>query len=264
MVGGLPDRRAPDPPAAGAPPAPGLSAGHRRQRSLYDRLWRDPRARALSPDLVRFRVWGPYLRPPVVDVGAGDALLARSFPGLGVVSVDLSAAGLGGAGGPAAVGAAEALPVGDGAVATVVLSEVLEHAARPADVLGECRRVLAPDGRLLLSTPLWPLSRAAHLYFWARTRQRPSPANLHVWDPQHERRYRLADLLDEVAGAGFRVERTVPLFGSASSLALYVVEPGVARVTGRSPRLAHLAVGVDRMIAPLDHPSAVALVCRPA
>ncbi|MDP3713012.1 MAG: class I SAM-dependent methyltransferase [Mycobacteriales bacterium] len=50
------------------------------------------------------------------------------------------------------------MPLPDAAVQQILLTEVLEHCQDPASVLGECFRVLAPGGRLLLTVPfLWPL-----------------------------------------------------------------------------------------------------------
>jgi SAM-dependent methyltransferase len=234
-----------------------------RQKKLYDGLWRAARTGPLSPDLIRFRVWEPHLKAPVVDIGAGDGLLARTYPDLGVLSVDLSGIGLLQARPLAAVGAAEALPLPGSSMRTVVLSEVLEHAERPQVVLEECRRVLTADGLLLLSTPLWPLARAEAAYHALRIRQRPTLQNISRWDPNHERRYDLKDLVAHTEAAGFRVEQVVPLFGSGSTAMMYFVEPVIARATGGPSRLAQRMTAVDRLLGPVDHPSGAALVCRP-
>lgn len=234
-----------------------------RQRQLYDELWRDARAHALSTDLVRFRLWAPHLRPPVVDVGAGDALLMRSFPSLDVISLDLSDVGLRQARGRSCAAAAEHLPLRDQSAMTVVMSEVLEHVTDPDGVLGECRRIVAPGGRLLLSVPLWPIARATYALFWRRMGQRPTLDNISEWDPEHERRFDLDDLLGRVTAAGFVVAENVPLFGSASSAAYYVAEPRLARLMKRPVRLAHRLTGVDRLLRGVDRSSAAALICVP-
>lgn len=238
--------------------APGAA---RRQRAHYDHLWGPARPGAASPDLIRFRVWRPHLESPVIDIGAGDALLSRCFPDHQVLSLDLSCVGLRQARGPAMSAAAEAVPVRDGAARSIVLSEVLEHAEDPKAVLAECWRVLRDDGVLLMSVPTWPLSTSERLYHWRRLGERPTLDNLSRWDPNHERRYRLDDLVSEVVCAGFVVNEVAPLFGSASSALLYGLEPLVARFSGRQPRLAQRVSVVDRMLRPIDHSSAVALVC---
>jgi SAM-dependent methyltransferase len=50
----------------------------------------------------------------------------------------------------------EALPLPDGSVDTITLLAVLEHLEDPGRLLGECRRVLADGGALLLTTPTPP------------------------------------------------------------------------------------------------------------
>ena len=239
-----------------------VSAGE-RQQALYDELWEGARSEAFSPDLIRFRIWGRYLRSPVLDIGAGDALLARYFASFRVFSADLSDVGLRHAPGPALVAAAEAVPLRSASMRSVVLSEVLEHAEEPARVLGECRRVLAADGVFLMSTPLWPVSTAEYAYHWRRMKERPSLENLAKWDPNHERRYDLHHLQAEVRAAGFAIQEVIPLFRSVTSSFLYVVEPLAARVTGRHPRWAQRFTGVDRLLGRADHPSSVALACLP-
>ena len=51
------------------------------------------------------------------------------------------------------------LPLGHGEVDLVWCSETIEHVADALGLLEECRRVLAPGGRLLLTTPGHPLVR---------------------------------------------------------------------------------------------------------
>jgi ubiquinone/menaquinone biosynthesis C-methylase UbiE len=78
-------------------------------------------------------------------------------------------------------GDASALPFGDESFDLICCFQVLEHLARPVQFLADARRVLAPGGTLVLSTP----NAAA-----AGT----GP------NPHHEREYsagELADLLDE-------------------------------------------------------------------
>ena len=49
--------------------------------------------------------------------------------------------------------AARSLPVADGAVDVVIMSELVEHLVDPDGAVAEVRRVLRPGGSLLLSTP---------------------------------------------------------------------------------------------------------------
>jgi SAM-dependent methyltransferase len=50
------------------------------------------------------------------------------------------------------------IPLSDGSVDGVLLTEVLEHCTDPGSVLSECRRVLRPGGIVFVTIPfLWPL-----------------------------------------------------------------------------------------------------------
>jgi SAM-dependent methyltransferase len=51
------------------------------------------------------------------------------------------------------------LPLGHGSVDLVWCSETIEHVADALGLLEECRRVLAPGGRLLATTPGHPWAR---------------------------------------------------------------------------------------------------------
>ena len=84
----------------------------------------------------------------VLDFGAGNSPYQRAFTrrGLRYVAADID--------GPAPVQfvPGETLPVPSGGMGAVVSFQVLEHVWDLDWYLGECHRVLHPDGRLLLST----------------------------------------------------------------------------------------------------------------
>jgi SAM-dependent methyltransferase len=100
-------------------------------------------------------------RPQViVDVGCGDGTATGMAGRLGhtVIGIDWSVMALrharrhglplirGGIDGPG-------LPLGDGSVDAVILSEVIEHLVDTDSAIDEIHRVLRPGGRLLVSTP---------------------------------------------------------------------------------------------------------------
>jgi ubiquinone/menaquinone biosynthesis C-methylase UbiE len=58
------------------------------------------------------------------------------------------------------------IPLADGSVDTVLLTEVLEHLETPEKALAECRRVLRPGGHLIATTPFsWPLHEEPRDFF---------------------------------------------------------------------------------------------------
>jgi len=92
---------------------------------------------------------------PVVEIGSlqtpgqeGYADLRPLFPGKTYVGCDLVP-------GPGVdrVESGEALSFASGSVGTVVAADSLEHAADPHAVVREVKRVLAPDGVAIVSTP---------------------------------------------------------------------------------------------------------------
>jgi SAM-dependent methyltransferase len=83
------------------------------------------------------------------------------------------------------VGSAHELPAKDGSIDLVTLFDTIEHVADDVGALRECRRVLAPHGRVFISTPAYQLlyannDRVAH----------------------HERRYTARDLRLKLQSAG--------------------------------------------------------------
>lgn len=112
-----------------------------------------------------FRRHAHLLRGRVLDVGAGGDAGATTFRDLTdgeYVALDRSPA-------PRldVIGDGTALPFRDGAFDAVVLSSVLEHVplSHLPPLLGEVRRVLAPDGHALAFLPfLVPLHNEPHDY----------------------------------------------------------------------------------------------------
>ena len=125
----------------------------------------------------------------LLDVGAGDgrylSFLASLFPlATTLVGCEISlrrARRIKAQGLRVVVGQGEALPFRDGAFDLVTLLEVIEHSQSPTRVLDEAGRVMRSGGRLVLTTPNYPMKRLFDLR--AAIRQR-SLARL--WDdPTH-------------------------------------------------------------------------------
>ncbi|HET6954186.1 MAG TPA: methyltransferase domain-containing protein, partial [Acidimicrobiales bacterium] len=118
-------------------------------------LWYEHAHRyALAADLVPGKV--------VVDVGSGEGygtawLARRARHSLGIdIAADAVAHATRTYGSPTlrfAVGDARHLPVDDGVADVVTCFETLEHVSDPASVLDELRRITAPGGVVVLSTP---------------------------------------------------------------------------------------------------------------
>jgi len=135
-----------------------------------------------------------------VGCGTGDLLAGVAALGWQVTGVDFD---------PQAVAVARSrgldvregdLPgqaFADGAFAAVTMFHVIEHVPDPRALLVECRRVLAPDGALVVATPN-PAGRG-HARFGRSWLGLDPPRHLHLFPP--------ALLAAEVERAGFRVQR---------------------------------------------------------
>ena len=93
-------------------------------------------------------------------------------------------------------GRAEQLPVPDAAMDAVVSAFVMRNVSDLPRTLAECRRVLAPGGRLVVATPN-PRSRC-HRRFGVSWMGLDPPRHLHLFPPGTLRR--------EAERAGFRAE----------------------------------------------------------
>lgn len=112
--------------------------------------WIAARARGLVLDIGCADRWiEPYL-------DSGCAYLALDYPATGKLIYRAH---------PHVFANADALPLADQSVDTVLLVEVAEHLAAPGTALAEIARVLRPGGRLLMSVPfLYPIHDAPHDY----------------------------------------------------------------------------------------------------
>jgi len=133
-------------------------------RAYYEDLWRRLPEELTAPDFqVRRAFLRAHVRPGerVLDLGSGAGEFTAEL-------VDAGAQAIGAEVAQAAVERATAwhpgidfrlvpiedpLPFGDCSFEVVWASEVIEHIADTARWLSEVRRVLAPHGRLLLTTP---------------------------------------------------------------------------------------------------------------
>ena len=98
------------------------------------------------------------------------------------------------------------LPYPDGRFDTVLLCEVIEHmVSDPVFVLREIHRVLAPRGRLLLTTP--NVARAANLHRLAQRQGVYDPYSSYGPHGRHNREYVAEELHEMLVRNGFRIER---------------------------------------------------------
>jgi SAM-dependent methyltransferase len=106
-----------------------------------------------------------------------------------------------------------ALPFADGTFDIVVHSDTLEHVENPVHALGECRRVLKPDGALGFTVPI---------VVGRLTRSRSGlPASYHGREGDHLEDYRVAsefgaDVWTAVFEAGFKRCTLISLIYPAS------------------------------------------------
>ena len=144
----------------------GSTAGRLQRRTL--RLWRQ--------DYLHYKYLWPNLewaarkaleevgvdRPRVLDIGCGHKpyrdLFSRAHHwGMDHGLVDAS---------PDVVGDVLRLPIRDQSVDIVFATQVIEHVRNPQIMVSECKRVLRPNGRLILSGPFfWPLHEEPYDFF---------------------------------------------------------------------------------------------------
>jgi SAM-dependent methyltransferase len=157
---------------------------------FYDALW----SAARLVEAHRFNTWN-LVRSLAVDAGrcleVGPGLRLH-LPLQGTTFVDISApalARLNACGARVAQGTIHSLPFADGTFDVVAAFDILEHVDDDERALAELSRVAAPNGLLLLSTPLDPSRFTAFDHLVG-----------------HRRRYEPQRLLAMLAGNGLSVE----------------------------------------------------------
>lgn len=185
---------------------------------MEERHWWFVSHRRLSTRLMQLL---GYHRPRILDVGCGTGRNLLGFQGLGeAIGVDISDKALAFCRQRGirnvVQSSAEQLPLGSGTFDIVACLEVLEHVSDPVTTLQEVRRVLKPDGKVVITVP-------AFRFLWSQ----------HDDALCHLRRYERGPLCIDLREAGFKVEK-VGFFFFAS---FFVVAPiRVARrfLTGKS------------------------------
>jgi len=95
-------------------------------------------------------------------------------------------------------------PYADGTFAVVLCGEILEHlVADPVFMLSEIHRVLAPQGRLVLTTP--NVHRAQNLLVLLRKRNLYDPYSGYGVYGRHNREYTLGEVVDVLTRTGYRI-----------------------------------------------------------
>jgi SAM-dependent methyltransferase len=121
-----------------------------------------PQFFAYRYERLRYQIAGLTCTGKVLDIGCGRQPL-RAFldADCEYIGLDYPQTGEPYETRPGIHGDAQSLPFPDGTFDTVVCLEVLEHVLNPDAALNEARRVLKPEGHLLLSTPfLYPIHDA--------------------------------------------------------------------------------------------------------
>jgi 2-polyprenyl-3-methyl-5-hydroxy-6-metoxy-1,4-benzoquinol methylase len=181
-------------------PSPVTGAVQLLDRARMHLAWRRDRGQDLSPDEVARTSEHPVLCD--VGCGAGPALKLFRQSGYEVVGVEPDAAArkVASAHGEVFAGTAEALPddVAGRQFDVVLLSHVLEHCIDPLTALANVKRLLKPDGTLIVEVPN-NAAKGFALYGpgWFFT---DVPRHLHFFTP--------ASLGKALALTGLKLERT--------------------------------------------------------
>jgi SAM-dependent methyltransferase len=182
---------------------------YRRLREHSRSYWWHVGKRALLRSVLERDVPPDGARPAVdIGCGAGDsfAMLAPFGRFVGTeVTGELWGPGMERPPRPVLLADGGALPFADGSLGLCTFFDVLEHVEEEDAFLSEVRRVLGPEGLVLVSVPAYPFLWSEH------------DVSLH-----HHRRYVRATLRAALARSGFRVLRCTYAFaGILPAVAAY-------------------------------------------
>ena len=205
---------------------------------FHDAAWASLPEGALPEALARRRAFlMGAVRPGdrVLDLGCGDGAFAAELAGAGahVVGVDVSEEALRRARGAhpglevRLVAPDEPLPFEDASFDAVWAGEVVEHVMDVARLLSEVRRVLRPEGRLLLTAPNHPPLRVLALALSPRRFARHfDPRSQHV---RFLTRGTLRELLDDLGFADVEISTAGGAPLARSTLLARAVRPALGR-----------------------------------
>jgi len=181
----------------------------------------------------------------VVDLGCGDGQwsieIARHFPKAKLIGVDYNELRLERykhhvPTAEALFGSCLEVPLEDNSADFLMFHQVLEHIPQPQDALREVRRILKPDGRLLLSVPnegTWLKQKVQYPFIERKAMKTTDHVNF--WTRETLRRLLRAN--------GFRVQQL-------DAMGFYFPHNGVSRrIVGRKP-LYHIALAASH-VAPV-------------
>lgn len=113
-----------------------------------------------SSKVERLRAVTPWLKGRVLDIGCGDNELVRLYGhGVGVDVYDWG-------GGALILPDCARLPFSDNSFGTITILAALNHIPNREEVLQEARRLLAEDGRLLITMINPVISYIGHRFLW--------------------------------------------------------------------------------------------------
>ncbi len=187
--------------------------GNGEMRDFYDRLYQ--KALNINPayeiyDTLRVNRIRDLVQPtrgPVLIVGCGSRRDFEIFPPTqNVLAFDLAQSALKGhQSSTIKVFAADArhIPIADGEISLIICSEVLEHIEDVRVAVSELRRVLKPEGTLIISAPNWLSWFGLARYLGEKLTRRP----FHSDDQPYDDWKTLTRLASEVSPE-FRVDES--------------------------------------------------------
>ena len=196
---------------------------YERMYLLEDSYWWFVGRHRLVEALITARYGAPGTQDPssplnILDVGCGTGAMSVRLKRWGrVISADFSQTALQFSrrrGLDYLVGAdAMKLPFADNCIDTIVTMDVLEHLPDDCAAMREFFRVLKPGGRVIATIPAYP-------HLWSE----------HDVALMHFRRYRMPEVRERFAAAGFRIEKL-----SHTMTALYPIVALQRKLNARKP-----------------------------